>query len=199
VKRLFRILLVAVCLGSSALAVKAQLPTGSIDGVSKDPSGRVIQGAKILATDDRQGTVREVRTNVDGSFTLPNLAPGSYTLVLTSSGFADVSYIHIQVEPGKATTLDTTFQMASQASAVTVGAVTSHEIDLTQSMLQGQITSATIQSIPLNGRNFLELAFLIPGNRPAPTFDPTKTNTLEISFSWWLRSWRQHPRGRRRQ
>ncbi|WP_263378174.1 TonB-dependent receptor [Granulicella paludicola] len=180
-KRLFRILLVAVCLGSSALAVKAQLPTGSIDGVSKDPSGRVIQGAKILATDDRQGTVREVRTNVDGSFTLPNLAPGSYTLVLTSSGFADVSYIHIQVEPGKATTLDTTFQMASQASAVTVGAVTSHEIDLTQSMLQGQITSATIQSIPLNGRNFLELAFLIPGNRPAPTFDPTKTNTLEIS------------------
>jgi hypothetical protein len=174
-------LLAAACILLWASPINAQLPTGSIAGVTKDPSGRIVQGASVVATNDQQGTTRESKTNIDGSFTLSNLVPGSYTVALSSSGFSDVRYSHIQVEPGRAITLDTTFQISSQNSTVSVGTNNGQEIDLTQSLLQGQITSSTIASIPLNGRNFLELAFLVPGNRPAPTFDPTKTNTLEIS------------------
>jgi hypothetical protein len=159
----------------------AQLPSGSISGIATDPSGKLVQGAHVTATDELQGTLRETNTNADGSFTLSNLAPASYTVVLAATGFSDVQYSHVQVEAGKAITLDTTMNVAGQTSRVDVSSNSSQEVDLTQSMLQGQITSKTIQSIPLNGRNFLELAFLLPGNRPAPNFDPTKTNTVEVS------------------
>ena len=179
--RFLRTFVTNLSLIACVIAVQAQLPIGSIDGIAKDSSGRVIEGAHINATEEAQGSLRESTSNTDGSFTLENLAPGSYTVVLSASGFADVRYNRVQVEPGKATTLDSTLLVATAQTTVSVTAENRQEVDLTQSLLQGQITSATIDSIPLNGRNFLELAFLIPGNRPAPTFDPTKTNTLEIS------------------
>jgi hypothetical protein len=179
--RHFSCLIAVACLVASVLPLTAQLPIGSLAGIAKDPSGRVITDAHVVATDEHQGTVREGLTNSDGVFTLSNIEPGSFTVVLTAPGFSEVRYSDVQVAPGQAVTLNTTFQIASQATTVSVGTDTGADVNLSQSMLQGQITSTAIQSLPLNGRNFLELAFLIPGNRPAPTFDPTKTNTLEIS------------------
>ncbi len=158
----------------------AQLPAGSVGGTATDPSGRMLPGVHVTMTGERQGNTREVYTNAEGDFVFSDVAPGGYTLDLAAAGFAMV-HTHLQVDPGRSVSLRTTLQVATQTSVVEVSSNTQQQVDLTQSMLQGQITAATIQSIPLNGRNFLELAFLLPGNRPAPNFDPTKTNTVEIS------------------
>jgi hypothetical protein len=58
------------CVLAFASSLNAQLPSGSIGGITKDPSGRLIQGAHITVTNERQGTMREGTTGADGSFTL---------------------------------------------------------------------------------------------------------------------------------
>ena len=169
-----------LCTPLLAICLHAQVPTGTLSGIARDPGGASISGASVQATDLARGTTRQTVANSDGSFVLSDLLPGTYKVLLVAPGFADIEYPNLHVEPGRTITLNTSFSVAKQTSTVNVSAVNSG-IDLTQSMLQDQITSQTIQNIPLNGRNFLELAFLLPGNRPGPTFDPTKTNTIEIS------------------
>jgi hypothetical protein len=169
--------LFAICI---AAALQAQIPTANVSGIVKDSQGALIQGATVSLTSASQGTTQEGASNSGGSFAIPDLTPGPYIASVSAKGFTTAKYDGVLLEAGRTFTLDTTLMPATQVTTVSVTAST-QTVELEQSMLQGQITENTIESIPLNGRNFLELAYLIPGNRPAPTFDPTKTNTLEIS------------------
>jgi hypothetical protein len=164
----------------SAAGLLAQTPTATLAGIVKDAQGALIQGAKVQLTSAAQGTTREGVSNSDGSYAIPDVLPGAYRAQVGSKGFATAQYSNVLLEAGRTFTLDATLSPAGQVTTVSVNAA-NQTVDLAQSMLQGQITENTIESIPLNGRNFLELAYLLPGNRPAPTFDPTKTNTLEVS------------------
>ena len=179
IRRGLRLFLLSLVLLSIRVA-QAQVPDGSINGLVSDPKDAVIVGAHVTATSTTQGTARDTVTNSSGLYILPNIAAGAYDLKIEALGFATSEFKRVTVEAGRTTTVDAKLQIASAGSTVDVNASTLN-LDLTQSMIQGEITSTTIESIPLNGRNFLELAYLVPGNRPAPTFDPTKTNTLEIS------------------
>ncbi len=174
-----RIFLSAIIAVAASLA-QAQVPTGSLNGRVTDPKDAVLVGAQVTATNLAQGVSRATVTNASGLYDLPDLPAGAYELAIHSNGFADRVEKGIAIEAGRDTTVDARLSVAGAGTTVEVNA-NAESIDVTQSMLQGQITSKTIDSIPLNGRNFLELAYLIPGNRPAPTFDPTKTNTLEVS------------------
>lgn len=175
-----KVVMVTLILAVFCTIVTAQVPTGEVNGIVTDPHDAVVANAHVIAVSKSQGISRETSTNSDGLYVFPNLPAGNYDLKIDASGFAPLEFKGVVVQVGRATTLDAKLQVAGVGTTINVSEGAG-EIELTQSMIQGEITSATIQSIPLNGRNFLELAYLIPGNRPAPNFDPTKTNTLEVS------------------
>ena len=164
----------------ATVAAAGQVPVGSLNGIVTDPKDAVVAGANVTALSASQGVSRTTVTNGSGLYSLSDLPTGIWTLQVQQPGFAMSEFRGVNIEAGKSTTIDVKLHVASSGSTVEVNASTT-SVDLTQSMIQGEITSKTIESIPLNGRNFLELAYLVPGNRPAPTFDPTKTNTLEVS------------------
>jgi len=163
-----------------SVAAIAQLPTSTLNGTVTDPQGAVVGGAKVTITNQATSVTREAAADASGFYTFVNVVPGLYTLKVESTSFAATEVKDIRLDVGQAVTQDIKLALAGRGETVKVE-VGELRVDLTQSEVQGLITSTTIETLPLNGRNFLEEAFLIPGNRPATNFDPTKTNTLEVS------------------
>lgn len=162
------------------LSAAAQLPTSTLNGTVTDPQGAAVANAKVSIVNQATGVVRDTTSDAQGFYTFANVDPGDYTVRVESPSFAKTEVKDVRLEVGRASTRDVKLAVARAGEVVTVqgGEV---QLDTTESEVQGQVTASTIGNIPLNGRNFLELAFLIPGNRPATNFDPTKTNTLEVS------------------
>ena len=123
---------------------------------------------------------RVVPTGEDGSFVVANLPPIVVDLTVTASGFGDATHGNIVLEVGQAVTIDVSLAVAGVRERVDVEASTTG-VDTTRSVVDAVIPSSAIEALPLNGRNFLELAFLVPGNSPAPNFDPTKSNSVVVS------------------
>src|SRR3989454_1342226 len=161
-------------------ATQAQLPTATLNGTVTDPQGAAVANAKISLVSQGTGVTRVTTSDAQGFYTFANVAPAEYLVRVESPTFAKTEIKDVRLEVGHASTVDVKLALARVGEIVTVQAG-EVRVDSTQSEVQGLVTAPTIENIPLNGRNFLELAFLIPGNRPATNFDPTKTNTLEVS------------------
>src|SRR5258705_13093521 len=106
-----------------------------------------------------------------GFYSITNLLPADYTLRVETPTFAKAEIKNVRLEVGRALTVDVKLAVGQVGQVVTVQADEA-QVNFTQSEVQGIVESSTIESMPLNGRNFLELAFLIPGSRPATNFSP---------------------------
>ena len=178
-------IIVLVC-SITAIASAQQAATATLSGRVVDPNGAVIPGATVSVTSKATGITREVTTSDDGSFALSNLPPGEYDLKIQATGFADkISAQPLVLKVGQSLTFDAELEVAAGTTTVDlIGEMPL--VETTTSAVNGVVEQREIETLPLNGRNFLELALLIPGNSPAPNFDPTKTNTVVISSAGQL-------------
>ena len=162
-----------------------QAATATLSGRILDPNAAVIPGATVVATQKATGIRRETTSNDEGLFVISNLAAGEYEVRVKSKGFAETLIAAVILAVGQNTTLSVSLEVGSIFDSP--GDLYSETpIDTTTSVVDGVVTKREIENLPLNGRNFLELALLIPGNAPAPNFDPTKTNTVVISTAGQL-------------
>lgn len=177
--RIFSLSIILVCNLAGALA---QHPAGStLSGFVTDPQGRPVVGALVRVVNEDTGITAETRTNQGGFFSFPALRPAFHRLEVSADGFAPAPSQSVRLEVGQSSRLDVRLKVAGPSEAVEVGAKRLNVVNDTTSVVDGVIDAAEIDSLPLNGRNFLELALLLPGNSPAPQFDPTKANTVLIS------------------
>jgi outer membrane receptor protein involved in Fe transport len=159
-----------------------QLAVATLSGRVVDPQGAVVSGAEVTATHNATATQRKTKTNDEGLFVLTNLTPGEHDVNVQQQGFKTAIYRAVVIEVGRQTNLNVALEIG--ALTVELDSGTSADLPLinsVSSVVDQVIDSAEIENLPLNGRNFLELALLTPGNTQAPNFDPTKTNTVVIS------------------
>jgi hypothetical protein len=182
-KKMLR-LTVAVCaamfLYMNASVRAQQLGAATLRGVVKDPNGAVIVGAAIKATNVATGASRETKTNEEGAYVLTNLPPGEYEVEAEAKGFVLLKHVGVMLLVGQSQTADFDLQVAGETIVID-DRFAAPLVDTYSSKVDRVIDEREIENLPLNGRNFLELALLTPGNAPAPNFDPTKTNTVVIS------------------
>jgi len=143
-----------------ALAL-AQAPVGSISGTVFDESGAVVPAAPVSITNKDTGLLRNVITSADGIFSASSLPAGIYEVKTEVPGFRTLVR-EATIVVGGQTTVDLHLQVGAQKDVVTVESVTP-QIEYERHTIDGVVNRQQIQSLPLNGRSFLQLAMLEPG------------------------------------
>jgi hypothetical protein len=136
--------------------------TGSFSGTVTDKTGSVVSGATVKATVQGTGVTRESKTDDTGHYVMPLLPIGNYTVRLDSAGFGPVEQRDVRLQVDEHRELDFTLTPASVTSTVEVSA-TEVAVQSSNPSLGQVITSEQVAQLPLNGRNFVQLASLTPG------------------------------------
>ena len=164
------------------MRAQSTVATGSIQGTVTDPNDAVVANATVTITNVATGEVKKVTSTSAGTFASGALIPGDYEVRIEASGFQTV-LTRIAVQVGVIATGNTRLAVGKTSEIVEV-AGSAVQVNTEQATVQGVLTAQQIDNLPINGRNFLDLAQLEPGVQiqDGGNFDPTKNGYSSISF-----------------
>lgn len=166
--RLIGCLLLAVfCLCATfRLGAQTSLGTSSVGGTVSDPSSLGVPGATVHLFDTQRGTTRDTVTNSQGEYLFTAVLPGIYTVSVEQKGFKESSLRNVKVIIDQLATVNVTLQVGAVSQSVTVNSAGSTPLlDTTTNSLGTVMDNARVEDLPLNGRNFLQLAQLVGGSQ----------------------------------
>jgi hypothetical protein len=174
-------LAVSVWVALASPALHAQATSGTVGGHVADKSAGALPGVTITATQKGTGYERNTVTGPDGGFRLVALPVGSYTIKAELAGFGTVTVDDVQVNVATERTLEVSMSQASVQESITV--IDEAPLIANTPTVGAVVSQQELDNLPLNGRQFANLAVLAPGTSLGHNSDPTKPGQLVVALN----------------
>ena len=145
-----------------SLRCEAQATSAEISGSITDASGAVVPGATVTATNVETSTAQSTKSETNGDYVLTNLRPGTYTLTAEAVGFSKLAQTGLHLQVNQQVRLDLTLKVGQATETVEVSA-RAPLLESESSSIGTVVNTQMVNQLPLNGRNFTQLATLSPG------------------------------------
>ncbi len=156
-----------IFVASCGLLVQAQVESGKIVGTIKDASGALISGASVTVTETQTNAVRKTVTDSQGEFVATELKPGIYAVMAEREGFKTAVQTDFKLDVNQVVRVDLTLVVGSHNEQVMVTAA-EPQVESETSSIGQVIEESRVHQLPINGRNFMQLAYLSPGVNKGP-------------------------------
>src|SRR5260221_11767438 len=161
-----RLLMVFVLLSTAMLV--GQTFRGTILGSVTDPSGTYLGGTNVKVRNVATGLERTTATSADGSYAVPELPIGTYSVSVTQTGFQTAVTNGVEVNVATERRVDVAFKTGQVTERVEVSGEELSRVETTSAELGGTLTTTTIENLPVNGRDYTKLIYLNPGVAGSP-------------------------------
>ena len=163
---LVKSILMLVVLLLSATSLRAQSITGDLVVTVNDNSGAIVSGAALVLTQSSTGLQRKSASNESGIAVYGDLSPGEYVLQASSAGFESKKVNNIFVVIGQRSTIAVSLQVGSVSTVVDVSAASETLLNSESAAVGQAVSQKSVEDLPLNGRNFVQLTQLTSGAAP---------------------------------